>query len=548
MENTKEIKKVVLYTRVSTVEQVEGFSLEAQKVEILKYCKNHGYTVVGEYEDAGISGTTINERTQFKNMLKDIAKNPNIDAVLAWKLSRISRNMLDLVEILNYLQGLGTGLITTSDNINTFTASGKTFCYLAGIFAEMERDNIVSQTINGMKQRARSGLTNGGPPPFGYQNGEKGKPIIIDPKAANVINTIFNLYTYKGYGYSKIVSALNSEPDKYPTKQGKGWTYQSVQQVLDNPTYAGYVRWGQFTNWNKKRREGKTDDYIIVKGQHVPIITEELWQLTQARRKQQKEKYTQEKLENTHYLLSGLARCPECGAAMVSQRSCRTRKSDGKKIWYRYYGCSQWANKKAICHPNLVKAEVLEKRVIGRINDFVQNPLLPELLIERMGKDIDMQELENKIQSIDKRILKLKADEDKYYKYLVDDEKLKILKMHKILENISEINEEIEHLNEEKGKLSTQLINSKSLNFDLGTISVLLKNFKTVFNNADFEQQKLLLHSIIKEIMIKPSEDINERLEESVTLRFSDLDLLNYEKDIDYQKTFEVTCDKVPLS
>ena len=173
---------------------------------------------------------------------------------------------------------------------------------------------------------------------------------------------------------------MNREPDKYPTRFGKGWSYQSVQQVLDNPVYHGYIRWGKQSNWQNERRKGTTDNCIIAKGIHEAIIDDELWEITQARRKQKSKIYTPVKLENMHYLLSGLAKCPQCGASMITQRTQRIRKSDGKKFWYRYYGCSQWANKKAMCKPNLVNADLLEQRVLMRIKDFVQNPALPQLI------------------------------------------------------------------------------------------------------------------------------------------------------------------------
>jgi site-specific DNA recombinase len=62
-----------------------------------------------------------------------------------------------------------------------------------------------------------------------------------------------------------------------PPKNKKSWSYSTVKQVLDNPTYAGYIRWGKQQNWSTKRRKGTTDEYILVKGTHEPIITEELW-------------------------------------------------------------------------------------------------------------------------------------------------------------------------------------------------------------------------------------------------------------------------------
>ncbi|WP_040214688.1 recombinase family protein [Clostridium polynesiense] len=542
----REVKNVVLYTRVSTEEQVEGFSLEAQKSDLIKYCSNNNYNIVGEYEDAGISGTTIKERPQFKQMLKEISEN-KIDAIIAWKLSRISRNMLDLVEILEYLQACDSGLITITDQINTFSTLGKSFFYLAGIFAEMERDNIVEQSKNGMKQRAKNGLTNGGTPPYGYINNKDGKGLIIDNKSAEIIRTIFNLYTNKGYGYSKICRILNSEPEKYPTRMGKGWSYQSIQQVLDNPTYNGYIRWGLYSDWSKKRRKGMSENYVLAKGQHEAIIDDLLWTQTQERRKHQCELYTASRLENIRYLLSGLGKCPECGSSMISHRTQRTRKSDGSKIWYRYYVCSRWANKKGMCRPNLVNADVLEKEVLERIKEFVQNPNLPELLIHRLNDDIDIQKIKDKIININKKISKLNSDEDKYYALMIDDEILKTLKKDKILENISKINTEVEKLKSESGKLSIQIAKLNNTAFDLNKVSKVLKNFDINFDRAPFEHQKALIHSLIGEIKIRASNDISERTTESIILRITDTDLnCISNNNPKAEKAFEATYGTVP--
>ena len=532
----KEIKRAYIYTRVSTEEQTQGFSLEAQSDEIKKYCEYHHIAIKGEYCDAGVTGTCIEKRENFKQMLRDIKTNKdNIDAVIIWKLSRISRNMMDLIDIVRFLHENNIIIISITDNIDTSSTIGKFFMYLVGIFAEMERENIVSQAKNGMKKRAADGLWNGGKPPIGYDY-YSDKGLVINQNEANTVRAIFDMYANKGWGYSRICQFLNCNLDKYATKNKKSWSYSTVKQVLDNPTYAGYIRWGKQQNWSTKRRKGTTDEYILVKGTHEPIMTEELWERT---RELRKDKKAPEKLQNMHYLLSGLAKCPDCGASMVSQRSQRKRK-DGSKVWYRYYCCSQWANKKAVCKPNLIKANLLEQQVVERIMSFVKNPNLPEILAKRLGKSTDIKELEKKLKSIEAKIKKLKADEDKYYEYLVDDKKLKILKEEKILEKINELNCEMEQLEKEKENLSTQIDNIKNNTLNIEKITNMLQNFQAIFENAPFEKQKELLHSLIKEIKIKKTDKPEERLAKEIILHFSEIDLMKFGKEED-QKAFEVT-------
>lgn len=537
----KEIKRAYIYTRVSTEEQTQGFSLEAQSDEIKKYCEYHNIAIKGEYCDAGVTGTSIAKRESFKQMLRDIKTNKdNIDAIIIWKLSRIGRNMLDLVDIVRFLEEHDIVIVSITDNIDTSSMMGRFFFYLVGAFAEMERENIISQAKNGMKKRAQEGLWNGGPAPIGYNNFKDGRGLIVNQKEAEIVKAIFDMYTNKRWGYSKICQFLNNNLDIYATKNDKSWSYSTVKQVLDNPVYAGFIRWGKQQNWSKERRKGTTNEFILVKGTHDPIISEELWERTKELRKDKK---APEKHQNMHYLLSGLAKCPECGASMVSQRSSRKRK-DGSKVWYRYYCCSQWANKKAVCKPNLIKANLLEQQVVERIMSFVKNPNLPEILAKRLGKSTDIKELEKKLKSIEAKIKKLKADEDKYYEYLVDDKKLKILKEEKILEKISEINKEMEQLEREKENLSTQIDTIRNNTLNIEKITNMLQNFEAIFNNAPADKQKELLHTLIKEIRIKKTDKPEERLAEEIILHFSEIDLMKFGKEED-QKPFEVTYDTV---
>lgn len=74
----------------------------------------------------------------------------------------------------------------------------------------------------------------------------------------------------------------------------------------------------------------------------------------------------------------------------------------------------------------------------------------------------------------------------------------------------------------------------------------MLQNFDAVFDSTPFEKQKELLHTLIKEIRIKKSDNIDERLAEEIILHFSELDLMQFGKDTDEQKAFEVNGDTAP--
>ena len=112
--------KVYIYTRVSTEMQVEGYSLDAQKVEILKEVRRHDMVVAGEYTDEGRSGKSIVGRDGFQQMLDDIvARKDDVSFVLVYKLSRFGRNVADILGTLKTMRFYGVHLICVEDNIDS---------------------------------------------------------------------------------------------------------------------------------------------------------------------------------------------------------------------------------------------------------------------------------------------------------------------------------------------------------------------------------------------------------------------------------------------
>ena len=97
----KEKIRVYTYTRVSTAMQVDGYSLDAQKAKMKAYADYNDYEIVGEYEDAGKSGKSIEGRAQFSQMMEDIKSGKDgVSYVLVFKLSRFGRNAADVLSSL----------------------------------------------------------------------------------------------------------------------------------------------------------------------------------------------------------------------------------------------------------------------------------------------------------------------------------------------------------------------------------------------------------------------------------------------------------------
>ena len=118
--------KVYLYTRVSTVMQIDGYSLEAQKTKMKAFCEYNDYEIAGEYEDAGKSGKSIKVRVSFNRMLEDIKSGKGgISFVLVFKLSRFGRNAADVLSTLQVMQDYDVNLICVEDGIDSSKDAGK---------------------------------------------------------------------------------------------------------------------------------------------------------------------------------------------------------------------------------------------------------------------------------------------------------------------------------------------------------------------------------------------------------------------------------------
>ena len=150
----KERIKVYIYTRVSTAMQIDGYSLDAQKSRMKAFADFNDYEIVGEYEDAGKSGKSIEGRIQFNQMMEDIKSGKDgVSYVLVFKLSRFGRNAADVLSTLQVMQDFGVNLICVEDGIDSSKDAGKLMISVLSAVAEIERENIRVQTMEGRIQK-----------------------------------------------------------------------------------------------------------------------------------------------------------------------------------------------------------------------------------------------------------------------------------------------------------------------------------------------------------------------------------------------------------
>lgn len=343
------------YIRVSTERQVKGYSIEGQITQIEQYCQFNGYELVDIYADRGISGKSMN-RPELQRMLND-AKNGKLDCVMVYKTNRLARNTSDLLTIVEELHRQNVEFFSLSERMEVKNSTGKLMLQILASFSEFERNTILENIYTGQHQRALEGYYQGNIP-LGYSNiPDNKKELMINQHEANIVNYIFESYA-KGHGYRKIANALNHKG--YVTKKGNAFSISAVTYILSNPFYIGKIQFAKYKDWNDKRRKGLNDKPVIAEGKHTPIISQELWDKAQARKKQVSQK-PQVHGKGTN-LLTGILHCPnpQCNAPMAASNTTNTLK-DGTKKRIRYYSCSNFRNKGSkVCSANSVRADVIK--------------------------------------------------------------------------------------------------------------------------------------------------------------------------------------------
>ena len=222
----REGKKCVLYPRVSTEMQVDGYSLEGQKNGLKRFADREEMEIVGIYEDAGKSGKSIEGRPAFKKMLSDIKNGLEIDYILVYKLSRFGRNAADILNSLEFVQSYGINLICIEEGIDSSQTSGKLLISVLSAVAEIERENIIEQTMNGRREKARQGGWNGGFAPYGYYL--KDNQLLIEETEAEAIRIIFDKFANSDIGLGGVAKYLNLQGiKKIPRQNGTLETWSS---------------------------------------------------------------------------------------------------------------------------------------------------------------------------------------------------------------------------------------------------------------------------------------------------------------------------------
>lgn len=516
MTKVKEKVKVYTYTRVSTAMQVDGYSLDAQKSRMKAYAEFNDYEIVGEYEDAGKSGKSIEGRTDFNRMMEDIKTGKDdVSFVLVFKLSRFGRNAADVLSTLQTMQDFGVNLVCVEDGIDSSKDAGKLMISVLSAVAEIERDNIRVQTMEGRIQKAREGRWNGGFAPYGYSliDGR----LEVNEEEAVAIRTIFDQYVNTDMGSTAIAKYLeNHGIHKIARQNGKNPLFDAalIRRILNNPVYSGKIAYGRrktekVHGTRNEYHQVEQDDYLLVDGLHEALVSDEVWEAAQIKLVLQAKKYkrvNQGKGEKVH-LLSGIVKCPICGVGLYGNKSIK-HKADGTKYKdFFYYGCKhrQMIHGHKCDFKKQINEELLDAAVAEIISKLVSKPKFASMMQKEINMKVDTSALEQEIAALEKQLRQCYAvktrlaedidmldPEDRHYSRMKTDMEDRLYKMY---DKIDDLESQVIDAKAKKRAIEADKVTGNN-------IYKILIYFDKLYAVMDQNEKRQFVETLIDEIQI----------------------------------------------
>lgn len=373
-----------IYLRRSTDRQEK--SLGDQRKEILRYADEHGFEVLAEFVDDGVSGTSGETRQGFLSMLEAArSRGRKWHSILVWDVKRFGRMPGDEVGYYRWLfTQAGVEIVYTSEGF-TGTAADRYLRFFKQEAARDESASLSKAVIRGLVSLADQGWWPGGMAPYGYDLG------------------YFDQTGGAGLGFKSIADRLNREGVVSP--KAKGWAMSSIRVIIMNPAYIGRVTWnrrrmGKFHRISDRReveRDGcgkrrlkwnDPQDWLVFENAHEALVDQDTFD--RARRIQKTRGnhrkatgFLTGKAKNSTYLLSGLVSCGACGGSLHGRTTWKNKwRKDGTRIGTAYYVCGAAITKgKTVCQPIQFLQRVLDDFVL----DFVAQRI--DALLGARGRD-----------------------------------------------------------------------------------------------------------------------------------------------------------------
>lgn len=504
--------KVAIYTRVSSQEQIDGYSLSAQQEICTAFAQQRGWQVFHVYEEPGRSGRSA-LRPAFQQMIHD-AESGLFDVILVHKLDRFSRSLLDVLTYLGRLAENNVTFVSATEQFDFTTPFGKVILAMLAAFAQWYLDNLAAEIKKGKMERFRQGDWNGRLS-WGYTTparlrdeladlGERFRAGRIDaqryeelaeqiedaletsehlhdtaalpsPVDAPGVVQAFAWYATGEYSDREVALMLTEQGYRL---DGKPLNMHTVRDMLRNRFYLGEVSYGGGRIKGRKSKKLRTWQ----PGSQRAIISKEVFQQCEAIRETRRTRHASLEYDfrNQVYPLAGLIE-DECG---IAWRGHFLRKK-------RYYRQREQRKLKSECTAGVkaCKAHVLERQVEAIVFELDIPTTWKDAVVEKLHRPqpghrpaIDVTKLHAKLERAKKLYIEGDLSEGEY---------------HKIRDRV-------------KSQIESQPVDQQPISdVDLEQAHELLSSMKTLWHQLTLEERKELLNALFARIYVEADVDEN---------------------------------------
>ncbi|WP_424766314.1 recombinase family protein [Paenibacillus sp. sgz302251] len=460
---------IAIYVRVSTDEQVQGFSIDVQRDRLSAFCTSQGWDDPKLYIDDGYTGTNMN-RPALKRLIRHIEEK-KIDTVVVYKLDRLGRKQKDVMHLLEDVFDKNNVVFkSATEPFDTATSLGTAIIGMLAVFAQLERDMIIERTTSGRRQRTGKGMWYGGRLAFGYEWNKELQMLEIKPEEAAIVRDIYKKYLQ---GESRLSIA------EWAAKRTKArkFDHSIVRDILARSLYTG-----------KLINAGE-----IVEGSHEAIIDDETWRAVQEETARRKDGAT----PLGEYLLTGLLACGVCGGNIVHVK--RVTNRAGRQYVYELYACKkQHVRKKdragASCTLGYFRREKVEQFVIDEIRELSVSSTKVKGVIEKKRSfepDANIRiNLQAKLDTVTAGI-----------ENLYDAIQSGAIKASAIGDRLSKLEEERESI-----QLQMEEIEDAPVYHDYRTLHKRIKDFNKAWPYLTESEQKRTLRTVVSKVVLNKGE------------------------------------------
>ena len=374
--------KIAIYARYSSDSQ-----RDASIADQFRMCRLHaekqGWTIVEEYSDHAVSGSSMIQRAGIQALIMDSSRG-RFDLVMAEALDRISRDQEDIAGIYKRMRYADVKMLTLSEGEISELHVG-----LKGTMNALFLKDLADKTRRGQRGRVEAGKSGGGNS-YGYDVVKRfdanGEPIrgdrTINEAQAEVVRRIFRDYA-AGKSAKTIAFALNKAGIAAPS--GGDWGFSTINGnpkrgngILNNEMYVGKIVWNRQRfvkdpdTGKRQARPNPESDWVVQEAPELRILDDDLWKAVKARQGENRTERDESGVADIRkmnyrrrprYLFSGLTRCACCGGGYSA-------------ISATLIGCSTARNKGTCDNRVNIRREELEARVLNALRTRLVDPEL----------------------------------------------------------------------------------------------------------------------------------------------------------------------------